>query len=92
MFLLEHNILHEVISLFFGLLIVLLFVRMILSWFRLQDGNPIMLFLARTTDPLIVPFRRRIPPVMFLDTSWLFAWAFLYIFRIVFLQALPLGW
>ncbi len=92
MFLLEHNILHEVISLFFGLLIVLMFVRWILSWFRLPDGNPIMLFLTRITDPIILPFRRRIPPVMFLDISWFFAWAFLSIFRIVFLQALPAGW
>ncbi len=92
MFLLQHNILHEIVSLFFGLLIVLLFVRWILSWFRLPDSNPIMLFLNRTTDPVILPFRKRIPPVAFLDMSWFFAWAFLTIFRIVFLQALPPGW
>jgi uncharacterized protein YggT (Ycf19 family) len=92
MFLLEHNIFHTIVSLFFGILIILLFVRLILSWFRLGDGNPIMLFLARMTDPVILPFRRRIPPVLFLDISWFFAWAFLGIARIVFLQALPPGW
>jgi YggT family protein len=92
MFLLEHHIVYNTINIFFSVLIILLFVRVILSWFRVSDGNPIMLFLARATDPILLPLRRRIPPVMFLDMSWIFAFFILQILRIVFLQALPAGW
>jgi uncharacterized protein YggT (Ycf19 family) len=92
MFLLQHNILHLVINLFFGALIALMFVRWILSMFRLSDSNPIMLFLVRCTDPVIAPIRKRIPPVGFLDVSWFFAWAALSIMGILLTQALPPGW
>lgn len=92
MFLLQHYILYDVISYTFGILIVLMFVRWILQWFRLSEGNPIMLFLARCTDPFILPIRRRIPPVGYIDISWFFAFAALFIMRAVLLQALPAGW
>jgi YggT family protein len=92
MFLLQYNILHSLISLFFAALIILMFVRMILSWFRIGDGNPIMLFVVRCTEPFIVPIRKRVPPVAFLDISWFFAWSALIIMRILLLQALPPGW
>ena len=92
MFLLQHNILYLIIYYFFTVLMVLLFVRWILSLFRLSESNPIMLFLMYTTDPFIAPIRKRLPPVMFLDISWFFAWAALFIMRIVLLQALPVGW
>lgn len=92
MFLLEQNILHLVIYYFFTILIVLLFVRWILSLFRLSDSNPIMLFLTRSTEPFIVPIRKRIPPLAFLDISWFFAWSALLIMRTLLLQALPPGW
>jgi len=92
MFLLEQNILHTVIYYFFAALWVLLFVRFILSWFRLSDSNPIMLFLMRVTEPYIVPIRRRIPPVGPLDVSWFFALSALIIMQALLLQALPPGW
>lgn len=92
MFLLQHDIVYDLISYTFGILIVLLFVRLILSWFRLGEGNPVMLFLARCTDPFIVPIRRRIPPVGFIDISWFFAMVALGIMRLLLLQALPVGW
>ncbi len=86
------NILHLLINFFFVALIVLLWVRLILSWFRLSDSNPIMLFLARCTDPVIAPIRKRIPPVGFLDVSWIFAFVALNIMRTLLLQALPFEW
>jgi uncharacterized protein YggT (Ycf19 family) len=92
MFLLQHFILYNVINIFFGALIVLMIARWILTLFRLSDSNPIMLFLIRCTDPLIVPVRKRIPPVAFLDISWFFVWSGLLIMRILLLQALPYGW
>jgi len=92
MFLLQHSILYHVIYYFFTALIVLLIARWILSLFRLSDSNPIMLFLMRCTDPLIVPIRRRIPPLAFLDISWSFAFVAILIMRALLLQALPAGW
>ncbi len=92
MFLLQYNILHTLVSVFFGGLIILMFVRMILSWFRLGDGNPVMLFLMRCTEPFISPIRKRLPPMPFFDVSWLFAWTALIVMRALLLQALPAGW
>ena len=71
-------------------LIVLMIARWILSLFRLSDGNPIMLFLTRCTEPVILPFRRRIPPVSFLDMSWIFAFVSLWIVQALLEQAIPL--
>ena len=92
MFLLQHFILYNIINYFFTALIILLIARWILSMFRLSDSNPIMLFLMRCTDPLIMPIRRRIPPVGFLDMSWIFAFVAILIMRTLLLQALPAGW
>ncbi len=83
-------ILYYIIHYFFLALILLILARWILSWFRLPESNPIMLFIARCTDPVILPFRRRIPPVMFLDMAAIFALVALYIMQFVLLQALPL--
>jgi uncharacterized protein YggT (Ycf19 family) len=71
-------------------LIVLMIARWILSLFRLSDSNPIMLFLTRCTEPVILPFRRRIPPVSILDMSWIFAFVSLLIVQTLLEQAIPL--
>jgi len=90
--LLQLDILHYTIHYFFLALIILLIARVILSWFRLPEGNPIMRFIAGCTDPFVRPIRRRIPPVGFLDVSWFFAFIALTIVQTILLQALPVGW
>lgn len=82
-------ILGTIIRYTFLALIVLMIARWILSLFRLSDSNPIMLFLIRCTEPIIVPFRRRIPPVGILDMSWIFAFVSLNIVQVLLLQAIP---
>ena len=72
-------------------LIVLMIARWILSLFHLSESNPIMLFLTRCTEPIIVPFRRRIPPVSILDMSWIFAFVSLIIVQALLEQAIPLS-
>lgn len=72
-------------------LVVLMIARWILSLFHLSDGNPIMLFLTRCTEPIILPFRRRIPPVSILDMSWIFAFVSLLIVQTLLEQAIPLS-
>lgn len=42
--------------------------RVIFSWF-MSYTNPLMRFLMRITDPILVPFRRMMPPVMMFDIS-----------------------
>lgn len=92
MFLLQHYILYNVIKYFFTALIILMIARWILTLFRLNEGNPIMLFFVRCTDPLIVPIRKRLPRMPFLDISWFFVWTALIIMQALLLQALPPGW
>jgi uncharacterized protein YggT (Ycf19 family) len=92
MFLLQHDIVHDIINLFFAALIILMFMRFILSFFNLGESNPIMLFVVRCTEPFIAPIRKRIPPVWVLNVAFFFAWAALDIMRTLLLQALPPGW
>jgi YggT family protein len=47
---------------------LLIFMRIILSW-GMSQVNPLMRFLLRATDPVLVPFRRLIPPVGMFDIS-----------------------
>lgn len=49
----------------YGLAVVM---RVIFSWF-MSYTNPLMRFLVRITDPILVPFRRLLPPVMMFDIS-----------------------
>lgn len=84
------TIFYLIIHYTFLALIVLMIARWILSLFRLSDSNPIMLFLTRCTEPVILPFRRRIPPVSFLDMSWIFAFVSLLIVQTLLEQAIPL--
>jgi YggT family protein len=47
---------------------LLIFMRIVLSW-GLSQTNPLMRFLLRATDPVLLPFRRLIPPVGMFDIS-----------------------
>lgn len=91
MFLLQLGILHVVIQLFFGVLIIMMILRWLLSYF-LNEANPVMLFMARCTEPLIAPIRKRLPRTPLFDVSWLFVIVGLIIIRALLLQALPIGW
>ena len=65
------NIVKVVGYLLFGLLglySLLIVMRIIFSWF-MSFMNPVMRFLMRLTDPILVPFRRLMPPVMMFDIS-----------------------
>lgn len=53
---------------FLGLYSLMIVMRIIFSWF-MSFMNPVMRFLMRITDPILVPFRRLMPPVMMFDIS-----------------------
>lgn len=70
-------ILYGLISIY----ILLIFFRIIFSWGRVSYGNRIMRFLVDTTEPLLGPLRRIVPPLGTFDISPLFAFLILWLFR-----------
>ena len=73
-------------------IIVAILIRVLAGWINLDERVPFIRFLARITDPFIVPFRRIVGRTGILDFSYLVATFLLITLRILLLQALPGGW
>ncbi|MGI9165240.1 MAG: YggT family protein [Pyrinomonadaceae bacterium] len=68
----------------YGLLAVytlLIFVRIVFSWAMLSYSNRVMRFLVNTTEPLLGPLRRIIPPLGMFDISPFVAFIILWLFQ-----------
>ena len=68
----------------YGLLSIytlLILMRIIFSWGQLSYGNRVMRFLYDTTEPLLGPLRRMIPPLGWLDISPLVALLIIWLFQ-----------
>ncbi len=50
-------------------LIFIIFIRAILSWFAISPYNPIVVFLDRITEPILAPLRRIIPRLGMVDIT-----------------------
>src|SRR5258707_13341710 len=85
-------ILSLIITYGFGFLIVAMLIRMIASWFRIDESFAIIRFLARITDPFIQPCRRIMGNVGFIDLGFLVTWFLIATLQILLLQSLPPGW
>ncbi len=83
---------HLLINFGIGFLILAMLVRAIASWFRIDERFAIIRFLARVTDPFIVPLRRIVPPLGMFDMAFIIAWFMLRTVQILLLQALPPNW
>jgi YggT family protein len=74
--------------------IMLVFVRIILSYTTLGYGNRVMRFLINVTEPLMGPLRRIVPTVGMFDISPLVAFIILWILQVAIagtlLQGMPL--
>ena len=71
-------------TLLYGFLSVysmLILIRIIFSWGMVGLSNPVMRFLVRATDPLLLPLRRIIPPLGFFDISPLVAFLLIWLFQ-----------
>jgi YggT family protein len=66
-----------------GLYELLIFVRIVGSWFSMTYANRWMRFLIRITEPLLAPLRRMIPPVRMFDVSPIVAFIILWILQSV---------
>jgi YggT family protein len=69
------------INIFFNLLIIALFIRILLSWFRIADDNFLVQILFNITNPILLPFQKIIPPVGMIDFSPIAAFIALEIIR-----------
>jgi len=70
-------ILYGLISIY----ILLIFMRIIFSWGMVNYTNRIMRFLVNTTEPLLGPLRRIIPPLGMMDISPIVAFFILWLFQ-----------
>lgn len=59
---------------------LLLFIRIVFSWGMVSSVNPVMRFLMRATDPLLLPLRRIVPPLGMFDLSPLVAFLIIWLF------------
>ena len=50
-------------------LLILVFARAVISWVQASPYNPIVQFLYTTTEPILQPIRRRLPPMSGIDIS-----------------------
>ena len=53
-------------------LVIAIFLRAIISWFRLAPDNPIQVILIQITEPILAPLRRVVPSLGMIDiTPWI---------------------
>ncbi len=71
----------KVINIAVTLYIWLIIIRALISWVNPDPYNPIVIFLKRSTDPVLAPLRRKIPPLGGIDFSPLIAIFILIFFR-----------
>lgn len=70
---------------------LLIFLRIIFSWGMLGYGNRLMRFLINTTDPLLLPLRKKIRPVGMFDISPLIAFLIIWTLQVVIERTLLRG-
>ncbi len=64
-----------------SLYIIFIFMRIVFSWGMVSYSNRIMRFLVNTTEPLLGPLRRIVPPLGSLDISPIVAFLILWLFQ-----------
>ena len=57
------------IVLFLYLLVAAIFARALISWFTIDPRNEFVRLLDRITSAILVPVRRVVPPIGFIDIS-----------------------
>ncbi len=68
----------------YGMLLIyslLIFFRIVFSWGNVDYRNPVMRLLVKTTEPLLGPLRRVIPPLGIFDISPIVAFILLMLFQ-----------
>ena len=66
---------------FLSIYLLLITIRIVFSWARVSYANRVMRFLIDTTEPLLGPLRRMIPPLGWVDISPLVAILIIWLFQ-----------
>ncbi len=61
--------LHQFLSILLQILSIAILVRILLTWFPIDQSNPIIRLLFDVTEPVLAPFRRIIPRIGMFDLS-----------------------
>ena len=69
----DGTVLSESICLLCWFLVMAIFIRSILSWFRMDPHSPLIQALSSITEPIIDPIRRIMPRIAMMDFSPLVA-------------------
>ena len=77
---------------FLGLYTLVIFIRIIFSFIAVSYGNPLMRFLYRTTEPLLGPLRRMVPPLGMFDISPIVAFIILWLCQAAVAGTLLRSW
>jgi YggT family protein len=77
---------------FLGLYTLVIFIRIIFSFVAVSYGNPLMRFLHLTTEPLLGPLRRMVPPLGMFDLSPIVAFVILWLCQAAVAGTLLRGW
>lgn len=59
----------QLLSILFRLYEVIVIIRVLFSWIRVDEYNPAVRWVNRLTEPLLEPIRRILPTVMGIDFS-----------------------
>ncbi len=71
---------------------LLIMIRIIFSWGRLDYHNRVMRYLMNATDPILLPLRQIIPPLGMFDISPIVAFIIIWLFQSAIALTLLRGW
>jgi len=78
----------KLVELAITILYWLIIVRALISWVNPDPFNPIVQFLYRTTDPILAPIRKFLPPLGPIDISPIIAFFVLYFLKMFLVSTL----
>jgi len=81
-------ILYRAIDFVFGLLNLVILLRVLFSWINPAPGNRLVRLIYQITDPILEPLRRYIPPLAGMDITPIVAVVILGLVRSVVLSLL----
>lgn len=59
----------QILNMILTIFIWLIIIRAVLSWVYPDPYHPVVQFFYRTTDPILIPVRRKLPPIGSIDIS-----------------------
>lgn len=80
-----HNVTLFLASLFFSLCVFVILLRILLQFFRANINNPICQMVAKISNPIILPLRKILPRVSFIDIASIITLFFVEIIKFMML-------